>query len=232
LTAAAATRSGYPRFVPGNYVQQEHTDRLLYKPDTEEYYQRFEQPISSEFEFEVKSVDSIESLEEKLAHDVAYFSEFFWDIGLEEKQIEFSNNCLTKRHSVARFSRQSGKSTIIAILVVHQLVFGKHAYIHCFAPTENQVLRVIYARVRELFKAQPWLLKQIADWNKKGFIQMKNGNYFQAQTAAKDSNLRGGSPSIIIADESQDIDDETWFAGVMPSGGGQSKESLQASSEQ
>ncbi len=154
----------------------------------------------------------------KLKTDIAFFADFAFDIELEPKQKLFAQSCLTKPHTVGLFSRQSGKSTTMAILNVHQLSFGNSIFIESYAPTAKQALKVMFARTRQFFETQPWLENEIAEIMRSGWILMHNKNCFQSQTANKESNIRGFSPSIIEADESQHIPDDKFNADIKGSG--------------
>ncbi len=156
----------------------------------------------------------------RLRTDFVLFSDFFFDLELDPKQIEFAESCLNRRHTVAIFSRQTGKTTTIILLIIFILCNQKKVSIQCYAPTEKQALTVIFSRLRDMFESQPLLYNKIAKdgIRKSGSIQMKNGNIFQVQTANRDSNIRGFSPTHIIIDESQDVDDMKYNADIVGSG--------------
>ncbi len=168
----------------------------------------------------MRSPQEYEDFKERLKTDVVLFADFFFDIELDPKQIDFAISCLENKHTVAIFSRQTGKTTTIIILIAFILVNHRQVMIQCYAPTEKQALGVIFDRLREMLEGSPLLYNKIAKdgMRKSGSILMKNGNRFQIQTANRDSNIRGFSPTHIILDESQDIPSQKYNADIVGSG--------------
>ena len=186
----------------------------VYDPENDEYYQRFLEPL----EVPRQSYNKVEQYEKRLRNDIAFFADFYFDLFLEPKQIEFANSCINNDHTAACFSRQTGKSTMLSILNVHQLLYGKNTFIEFYAPTEKQALKVVFARTKQLFESQDVLYDEIKKIMRSGWIEMYNKNCMQAQTANRDSNIRGFSPSVIAIDESQDIPDDKYQADIKGSG--------------
>lgn len=205
-------------FAPGELdpvtIEDWKLARVKLDRDDPEYYSQYHAPLQVPH----KSYRKMEKYEAKLRDDIAFFADFYFDMFMEPKQVEFANSCMTNPHTVACFSRQSGKSTTLAVLNVHQLFYGRNIFIESYAPTEKQALKVIFARTRQLFESQEILYDGIKKIMRSGWIEMYNGNCFQAQTANKDSNIRGFSPSVIELDESQSIPDEKYHADIKGSG--------------
>jgi hypothetical protein len=154
--------------------------------------------------------------------DFAFFAEFFFDKILDPKQEDFAESCLKNRHTVAIFSRQTGKTTVLCILIVWTLLFGKNELILVYSPTRRQAKRVIFVRVKEMMTSHPWILNRIKGGLKgiaeEGIITMRNGNVMEINTASSDANIRGSSPTKIVVDESQDIGDTKYHADIHGSG--------------
>jgi len=158
--------------------------------------------------------------ERVLGGDIEYWNEYYTGKGLQLRQREFAYSCLRNRHTVMVASRQSGKTEIIVAVAAFVLLYSRNETIEAYAPTEKQALQVIFRRLCDLFKSHPDLWEQIdGEPRKSGFIQMRNGNTFRVQTAAKDSNIRGFSPTIVLIDESAFIDDQKYNSDIMASRG-------------
>ncbi len=155
----------------------------------------------------------------KMRGDPNIWFKFWWDIKLSDKQFDLVDSMFMNRHTVGVFSRQSGKTFGVAGGKGHDLVLVPGKNIGLYAPTQNQAINVGFGTLMGLFQSQPILYRQISEVKKSGYLKMNNGNEFRAHTANKDSNIRGFSPTDIWCDESQDINDETYHADILGSGG-------------
>jgi len=155
----------------------------------------------------------------RLVHDIEYYFEKIHDIKLVGKQGDVAKSCIKNRHTVACFSRQSGKSTTISGCAVHELLFGKNVKIGVYGPTRETAIDVMFTYIRDVLESKPILAQQIKEIRKSGSITMHNGNRLRTFTASKDSkSVRGYDPNIIIIDESQSITDEKYDEDILPSG--------------
>jgi len=158
----------------------------------------------------------------RLKTDINFFSVKVHKIDLARnpKQLLFAQSCLKFTHTVACFSRQTGKSTALAICATHALAFGDHVSIGIYAPTKDQSIGVMFNSIVEMIRDSPILYSMVSHpILKGGAINMKNGNTLRAFTANKDTkSVRGFSPTHIIIDESQDVVDDIYFGSILPSG--------------
>lgn len=170
------------------------------------------------------SQDATELFINRCASDVPFFAHnilYKKKKTLSPKQALLIEAFRNNPHVAAIWSRQSGKTTTLAIYDVHELCFGRtekdepdHTII--FAPILEQT-NIIMGRVHQFFNSVP-LLKGFVDDQFKHFIRMKNGNTLQAMSASEQSHIRGHSPTKIQIDETQDIQDRIYYDDILPSG--------------
>ena len=157
--------------------------------------------------------------------DVEYFLEYFHNLGSQKRQSELFDVAIRKRKRRVGMvaSRQYGKSDAVVSALEYVLLFWTNQYILLFAPTKDQGLYIIFERLCQRFKSDPILRQQVKPGNegflKRGEIHMRNGNILRVKTAAKDSNIRGGDPTLIVEEESQSIDDKKHDNDIMGSAG-------------
>lgn len=153
------------------------------------------------------------------------FIELFLDRNLSDKQKAFINYTKTKKHIIAIWSRQSGKSTVIASYIVWRLLYGKGAIIHGeFMPEKIAVLapikenlRNIYDKVRTLIDKNDLVRRFITKINTERIITI-TGNQVVFMSASPGAHIRGFTATCIIIDESQDVSDNKYSADIMPFG--------------
>ena len=141
-------------------------------------------------------------------------------------------------HTLIMASRQSGKSYGVAKGITLLARFGKNEKILLIAPTQKQA-RVIYDYVLEFSKKSPLIyaaleMKRTRDIqnlgdemskseitftikDKEGNIEYKNTlTIMTAGTNAKKNTLLGQSPTTIVIDETQGVNDEIYYNVIMP----------------
>jgi len=130
-----------------------------------------------------------------------------------------------KRHFIAIWSRQTGKSTIISSYVLWRLLFGKGSRINgeqraecimVLAPILDQV-RNLYDKISFLIDNNPIIQSFILSKNMDRII-CKNGNMIIFRSASSGSHIRGFTATCIIIDETQDITDMKYYGDIMPFG--------------
>src|SRR5215208_5459181 len=105
--------------------------------------------------------------------------------------------------------RQSGKSTMSALLALHRALYHPDSLILCLAPSERQA-KELFGKVtdfyRELHGATP------AHSDRKLGMQLTNGSRIEALPGSE-RTIRGFSgASLLILDEASRVDDGLYFA--------------------
>lgn len=159
-----------------------------------------------------------EQIEEliKCKNDIEYFTKKYvkiqhpiygyvkmnpWDF-----QLEFLNILQNKRLSIALWSRQSGKSTCVAIYAIWLSIFNSHKTIGIVSNLSNSA-KTILKRMKYIYLGLPDFLKPgVREWAKT-HVEFDNDSAIFCGSTTEDS-LSGESLSVLICDE---------FAKVRPS---------------
>jgi hypothetical protein len=170
-----------------------------------------------------------EQIEEwvKCAKDPLYFIEKYVkivnvDLGfIPFAPYAFQKDIITQvnnnRFVICKMPRQSGKTTTIAALLLHSVLFNEEYNIAILAHKLAQA-REILSRIQRAYEALPkWMQQGVVEWNK-GNIELENGSKILS-SATSSSAIRGGSFNLIYLDEfafiPANLQDE-FFASVYP----------------
>lgn len=161
----------------------------------------------------------------KCAEDPIYFAEKYIQIvhvdhGLipirlydyqKEIIVKLTNN---RRVSVVT-SRQAGKTTTAAAIILHYVLFNEHKTVALLA-NKGDAAREILDRVKLSYESLPdWLQQGVVEWNK-GSIELENGCKVIA-AATSSSAIRGKSISLLYIDEAAFVEGwDEFFASVFP----------------
>jgi hypothetical protein len=163
----------------------------------------------------------------KCANDPEYFIEHYVKIVNVDKGFvpfepyEFQKDIINKvqenRFVICKMPRQSGKTTTIAALLLHAVLFNEEYNIAILAHKLSQA-REILSRIQRAYEALPkWIQQGVVEWNK-GNIELENGSKILS-SATSSSAIRGGSFNLIYLDEFAfipgNLQDE-FFASVYP----------------
>jgi len=163
----------------------------------------------------------------KCANDPEYFIEHYVKIVNVDKGFvpfepyEFQKDIINKvqdnRFVICKMPRQSGKTTTIAALLLHSVLFNEEYNIAILAHKLSQA-REILSRIQRAYEALPkWIQQGVVEWNK-GNIELENGSKILS-SATSSSAIRGGSFNLIYLDEFAfipgNLQDE-FFASVYP----------------
>ncbi len=89
----------------------------------------------------------------KLSTNPIYFIEVFLGRSLSDKQKFFINSTKTHNHIVAIWSRQTGKSTVIASYILWRLLYGKGKEINGeWMPEHIAIVAPIKDQIKNLFE--------------------------------------------------------------------------------
>jgi hypothetical protein len=106
--------------------------------------------------------------------------------------------------------RQSGKSTITAVLAAHVALYEPGALVLCLSPTERQsgeLLRKVVEIYHQAGRPVP------ADSERRLALELANGSRILALPGARDETVRGlSAPRLVLLDEASRISDALWHA--------------------
>lgn len=145
----------------------------------------------------------------KCKEDPVYFAEKyikvvhvdhgFIPIKLYDYQKEIVNSITTNRNVAVVTSRQAGKTTTAAAVILHYILFNSHKIVALLA-NKGDAAREILDRIKLAYEALPdWLQSGVSIWNK-GSIELENGCKVIA-AATSSSAIRGKSVAFLYIDE-------------------------------
>lgn len=161
----------------------------------------------------------------KCAGDPIYFAEKYYKIvSLDEGfitiklfdfQKEIINSYLNHRRVAVNTSRQAGKTTTAAVIILHYILFNEHKRVALLA-NKGDSAREILERIKQAYEALPqWLQQGVVTWNK-GSISLENGCSVIA-AATSSSAIRGKSVALLYIDEAAFVEGwEDFFSAVFP----------------
>lgn len=136
---------------------------------------------------------------------------------LFEFQKGIVNGILTNNKVVSACCRQAGKTTVMAAIFCHYVIFNKDKVCAILA-NKAATAREILARVKLAYEHLPsWLQHGVSEWNK-GSIQLENGSRILASSTSGDA-IRGYSVNFLFLDEFAFIQNniaEEFFTSVYP----------------
>jgi hypothetical protein len=165
------------------------------------------------------------SIFERFKYDPSLFIKIALMTDMSNKQMEFVEATKTRNHVVNIFSRQTGKSTIMARFIVHRFLYGEGKVVNgerikenilVFAPIKEQTTNM-FNKVKQVIERFPVVMSFITKMNSE-IIQAKNGNQIKFMSASPGSHIRGATATCIVIDETQDITDEKYSEDIMPMG--------------
>lgn len=155
----------------------------------------------------------------KCKNDIHYFVNTYCKIiSLDDGLVNFKtytyqNRMIEKieknRFSIFLWPRQMGKSTTVAAVLLHYIVFNTEFKVAILAQKADQA-REILGRLQLMYQELPWWMQPgVVTWNKGNLIL---GNRSEAFTSAtKGSGVRGKSISLLYLDEFAHVDNDVEF---------------------
>lgn len=141
------------------------------------------------------------------------FISFFFGFDLYPYQFRFLKSCLHNNRVTGLWSRQSGKSQVVAIYCFLIAIFDKKTIIIA-APTDTQA-RLIYEKVTELAEHEE--LKALIISSIQEETKFKSGSKIKMITVGPfGTTKRGHTCDILIEEEAQDIKDSINNSVLMP----------------
>ena len=161
----------------------------------------------------------------KCAEDPIYFAEKYIQIVhvdrglipivLYDYQKEIIEKITKNRRVAVCTSRQAGKTTTAAAVILHYIIFNDHKTVALLA-NKGDAAREILDRIKISYEGLPaWLQQGVVSWNK-GSIELENGCKVIA-AATSSSAIRGKSISLLYIDETAFVENwDEFFASVFP----------------
>lgn len=187
-------------------------------------------PASNEWDIRGRKLNSSQHVSQ---HDILefvnraesnplFFSKYFCNYELSPKQSLSMKYLKEEPKFIGVYNRQGGKSTLMAIYNVHELIFrsypsGDTDFTIIFAPIKDQS-KIIFNKVDQILKRNQFLNSMIESSQVSGIIKVTTGNELQCKTASPNAHIRGFSPTKIQIDESQDVSDVKYYEDILPSG--------------
>ena len=148
--------------------------------------------------------------------DICYFAEkYFTIISLDHGKIiiplyDYQKKLLyqlqDERFNIVLQARQSGKTTVNTILILHYVLFNEDKFVAILANKEKAA-KMVLARIKLAFEIMPRFLKQrVKEWNKKK-IEFHSGCTVEA-AATSSTSIRGESVNMLYIDEAAFV--ENW----------------------
>lgn len=170
---------------------------------------------------------SAEKLQEflKCAGDPIYFSEKYIQIvhvdhglipiKMYDYQKEIAEAITNNRRVTVNTSRQAGKTTTAAAIILHYVLFNDYKTVALLA-NKGDAAREILDRIKIAYEALPkWMQQGVLEWNK-GSVEFENGCKIIAGSTSS-SAIRGKSISFLYIDETAFVENwDEFFASVFP----------------
>ena len=136
-------------------------------------------------------------------------------IELYDYQKEIIDKITNNRRVTVVTSRQAGKTTTAATVILHYILFNDHKRVALLA-NKGDSAREILERIKISYEALPaWLQQGVVEWNK-GNIELENGCIVIAG-ATSSSAIRGKSINLLYIDEAAFVEGwDEFFASVFP----------------
>jgi hypothetical protein len=136
-------------------------------------------------------------------------------IALYDYQKEIIFKLQNNRRVTVVTSRQAGKTTTAAAIILHYILFNEYKTVALLA-NKGDAAREILERIKLAYEALPdWLQSGVVEWNK-GSIELENGCKVIA-AATSSSAIRGKSISLLYIDEAAFVEGwDEFFASVFP----------------
>jgi hypothetical protein len=136
-------------------------------------------------------------------------------IALYDYQKEIIDKLQNNRRVTVVTSRQAGKTTTAAVIILHYILFNEHKTVALLA-NKGDAAREILERIKLSYESLPdWLQSGVVEWNK-GSIELENGCKVLA-AATSSSAIRGKSISLLYIDEAAFVENwDEFFASVFP----------------
>ncbi len=132
-------------------------------------------------------------------------------------QMRLAEAAIHNRFILGKLSRQSGKTAIVAAILLWYALFNEDYTIAVLAHKQEQAIEIL-DRIKGYYENMPfWLQQGVIEWNKKSITIENRSKIFAAATTA--TAIAGRSISIAYADEFDLIDlnmQEAFYVAAFP----------------
>lgn len=182
-------------------------------------------PLLKKVRQEISWTDEMKQEFVKCAIDPIYFAEKYIQIVnvdrgmIPIKLYDYQKEIITKitdhRRVTVVTSRQAGKTTTAAAVILHYILFNSDKKVALLA-NKGEAAREILDRIKISYEGLPEFLQQgVKEWNK-GNITLENGSIVIA-AATSSSAIRGKSINLLYIDEAAFVEGwDEFFASVFP----------------
>jgi len=122
-----------------------------------------------------------------------------------------------ERFVICKMPRQVGKTTVVAAIILHHVLFNENYSVAILANKEAQAIEIL-GRIQLAYEHLPkWLQQGIIEWNKKS-VELENGSKIVASSTASNA-IRGTSQNLVYLDEFAFVANhiqESFFSSVYP----------------
>lgn len=122
-----------------------------------------------------------------------------------------------ERFVICKMPRQVGKTTVVAAIILHYVLFNENYSVAILANKEAQAIEIL-GRIQLAYEHLPkWLQQGIIEWNKKS-VELENGSKIVASSTASNA-IRGTSQNLVYLDEFAFVANhiqESFFSSVYP----------------
>jgi hypothetical protein len=167
------------------------------------YDQHVKRP-HQEFEYEPEHIKELQLCSEDIYYFLKYVKIVNPDRGEEffqpyDYQVQLLKKFQHHRFNICLLSRQSGKTTVVAVYALWYSIFNPDKVIGIVSNKESSA-KMILARIRRMYECLPvWLKPGVKDYSKT-YVTFDNNSQIKISATSEDA-FRGESMNLLICDE-------------------------------
>jgi hypothetical protein len=168
-------------------------------------------PTVDALERELRRLESRQQIVER-SPIPAYPVEFALSLGIEPDEWQVEVLASDHPRKILCCGRQTGKSTVGAVLAIHKALTRPGSTVLVVAPGERQA-KLLFSKARRLYEQAGHPLP--AHSHRRTGLELSNGSVVEALPAVE-RTMRGFSVDLLVVDEAAAVPDEDYF-GILPS---------------
>ena len=164
-------------------------------------YNEYVKRPREELEFTKENILELEGCSNDIYHFIEYVkivNPDLGEIGFEpyEYQYELLEKFINNRFNVALCSRQSGKTTVVAVYALWYAIFNRDKNIGIVSNKESSA-KMILSRIKRMWESLPlWLKPGVTEYSKT-FVTFDNGTRIVISATSPDA-FRGESMNLLV----------------------------------
>jgi hypothetical protein len=162
-------------------------------------------------ERELRRLESRRQIRER-SRIPAYPVEFAISLGIEPDEWQVEVLASDHPRKILCCGRQTGKSTVGAVLAAHKALSQPGSVVLVVAPGERQA-KLLFSKALSLYRQAGYPLP--AHSERRTGLELSNGSVVEALPAVE-RTMRGFSVDLLVVDEAAAVPDEDYF-GILPS---------------